>query len=93
MFPELPVYGLPLNSTPSEAFVIFLAYGINVDLNIDSKKYPRLIKRHLSQKDCGSSIYYFNWNVDILFDVLHRWHYPLPIATCHPDDPINYEHF
>ncbi|CAF4269496.1 unnamed protein product, partial [Rotaria sp. Silwood2] len=91
------------------------AYGINVDLNIDSKKYPRLIKRHLSQKDCGSSIYYcksyvivhsqidyeiyietdtlVNWNVDILFDVLHRWHYPLPIATCHPDDPINYEHF
>ncbi|CAF1215955.1 unnamed protein product [Rotaria sordida] len=131
MFPELPVSGLPLNSTPREAFVTFcnnqpkylsllivildavhhfstrpiIAYGIDVDLNIDNKKYPRLIKRRLSQKDCGPSIYFckiyaivhsqidygiyieadtlVNWNVDILFDVLHRWPYPLPLSPRH----------
>ncbi|CAF0905702.1 unnamed protein product [Rotaria sordida] len=141
MFPELPVSGLPLNSTPREAFVTFcnnqpkylsllivildavhhfstrpiIAYGIDVDLNIDNKKYPRLIKRRLSQKDCGPSIYFckiyaivhsqidygiyieadtlVNWNVDILFDVLHRWPYPLPLSPRHPDDPRNYGHF
>jgi hypothetical protein len=26
-----------------------IVYGIDVDLNIDTKKYPRLIKRRLSQ--------------------------------------------
>ncbi|CAF5160114.1 unnamed protein product, partial [Rotaria magnacalcarata] len=89
-----------------------IAYGVDVDLDLDTVRYPRLIKRRLSQKDCGPSIYFckiyaivqsqvdygiyieadtlVNWNVDILFDVLHRWPYPLPLAPRHPDDPKNY---
>jgi hypothetical protein len=140
-FPELPVSGLPLNSTPSEAFVTFcdnkpsylallnnvldsvhyfstrpiIVYGIDIDLDIDATKYPRLIKRRLNTNDCGPSIYFckihaiieskldygiyieadtlVNWNVDLLFDVLHRWPYPLPLAPRHPNDPLNYEQF
>lgn len=34
-----------------------------------------------------------NWNVDILFDVIHRWPYALPLAPRHPDDPVNYRRF
>jgi len=34
-----------------------------------------------------------NYNVDVLFDVLHVWPYPLPISPRHPDDPQNYHHF
>ena len=92
-----------------------IVYGIDVDLNIDTKKYPRLIKRRLKQTDCGQSIYFckiasivysqvdygiyveadtlVNWNVDILFDVLHQWPYALPLAPRHPDDPVNYLKF
>ncbi|CAF0752232.1 unnamed protein product [Adineta steineri] len=124
IFPVSSISGLPLNSTPSEAFVTFcnnnpkylalltnvfdsihyfstrpiIVYGTDTDLDIDIKKYPRVIKRRLSQKDCGNSIYFckfyvivhsqvdygvyleadtlVNWNVDILFDLLHRWPYP-----------------
>ena len=92
-----------------------IAYGIDVDLNIDSNKYPRLIKRRLSRKDCGRSIFFckihaiiesklnygvhleadsvVNWNVDVLFDVIHQWPYPLPLAPRHPADPQNYVKF
>ena len=34
-----------------------------------------------------------NYNVDVLFDVLHVWPYPLPLSPRHPDDPANYYHF
>lgn len=34
-----------------------------------------------------------NYNVDVLFDVLHVWPYPLPLSPRHPDDPQNYHHF
>ncbi|CAF0787096.1 unnamed protein product [Adineta ricciae] len=34
-----------------------------------------------------------NWNVDVLFDVLHQWSYALPIAPRHPNDPRNYKRF
>ncbi|CAF2845566.1 unnamed protein product [Rotaria sp. Silwood2] len=34
-----------------------------------------------------------NWNIDILFDVIRHWPYPLPLAPRHPDDPMNYLHF
>ncbi|UJR25605.1 hypothetical protein I4U23_006949 [Adineta vaga] len=89
-----------------------IAYGIDVDLNIDTKKYPRLIKRKLRRADCGPSIFFckihaivdskldygihleadsvVNWNIDILFDVVHRWPYSHPLAPRHPDDPKNY---
>jgi hypothetical protein len=92
-----------------------IAYGIDVDLDVDVNKYPRLIKRRLKKKDCGPSIYFckihaiieskldygvhleadsvVNWNVDILFDVVHRWPYPLPLAPRHPGDPRNYAPF
>ena len=92
-----------------------IAYGIDVDLNVNSSQYPRLIKRRLNRKDCGPSIYFckiyaiieskldygvhleadsvVNWNVDVLFDVVHRWPYPLPLAPRHPTDPQNYGHF
>ena len=30
-----------------------IAFGIDVDLDVDTKEYPRLIKRRISQKDCG----------------------------------------
>ena len=30
-----------------------IAFGIDIDLDIDTKQYPRLIKRRLQQKDCG----------------------------------------
>jgi hypothetical protein len=92
-----------------------IAYGIDVDLDLDVNKYPRLIKRRLNRSDCGSSIYFckilaiieskldygvhleadsvVNWNVDILFDVIHRWPYSLPLAPRHPGDPRNYVKF
>ncbi|CAF3428488.1 unnamed protein product [Rotaria socialis] len=135
------VSGPLLNSTPSEAFVVFsdnrpnylallgnlldsvhyfstrpvIAYGIDVDLALDATRYPRLIKRRLARKDCGYSVYFckiyaivhsqldygvqleadsvVNWNVDILFDVIRRWPYSLPLAPRHPDDPMNYRYF
>lgn len=34
-----------------------------------------------------------NYNVDVLFDVVRAWPYPLPISPRHPDDPQNYDHF
>ena len=30
-----------------------IAYGIDVDLNIDVAQYPRVIKRRIKQSDCG----------------------------------------
>ncbi|CAM4920436.1 unnamed protein product [Rotaria socialis] len=30
-----------------------IAFGIDVDLNIDETKYPRVIKRRIAQSDCG----------------------------------------
>ena len=30
-----------------------IAFGIDVDLDIDLKQYPRVIKRRISQGDCG----------------------------------------
>ncbi len=92
-----------------------IAYGIDVDLNVNVSQYPRLIKRRLNRKDCGPSIYFckihaiieskleygvhleadsvVNWNVDILFDVVHQWPYSLPLAPRHPGDPHNYAKF
>jgi hypothetical protein len=92
-----------------------IAYGIDVDLNIDTDKYPRLIKRRLNKADCGKSIFFckihviieskldygvhleadsvVNWNVDTLFDVVHQWPYPVPLAPRHPTDPNNYKTF
>lgn len=84
ILPGCLISGLPLNKTPSDAFVTFsnnnsgylalltnvldsvhhsstrpiIVYGIDVDLNIDTKKYSRLIKRRLSQKNCEKSIYF-----------------------------------
>ncbi|CAF0916722.1 unnamed protein product [Adineta ricciae] len=92
-----------------------IAYGIDIDLEFDSKRYPRLIQRRLNRSDCGPSIYFckihaiieskldygihleadsvVNWHIDVLFDVVHRWPYPLPLAPRHPDDPENYYMF
>ena len=36
-----------------------IAYGIDVDLNIDVKEYPRVIKRRIKQSDCGPVIGFF----------------------------------
>jgi len=32
-----------------------------------------------------------NYNIDLLFDMLHVWPYDLPLAPKHPDDPKNYK--
>jgi len=138
---ELLIYGKPLKSTPSEAFVTFannnpnylallinvldsvhyfstrpiIAYGIDVDLNLNTTKYPRLIKRRLDRAMCGEPIFFckiyaivdskidygvhidadsvVNYNIDILFDVVRKWPYPLPLAPRHPGDPVNYRKF
>jgi hypothetical protein len=34
-----------------------------------------------------------NYNVDVLFEVLHVWPYPLPLSPRHPDDPNIYADF
>ena len=34
-----------------------------------------------------------NYNIDLLFDVLHVWPYDLPLAPKHPDDPRNYRYY
>ncbi|CAF1490477.1 unnamed protein product [Didymodactylos carnosus] len=34
-----------------------------------------------------------NYNIDVLFDVLHKWPYDLPLAPRHPSDANNYWHF
>jgi len=34
-----------------------------------------------------------NYNVDILFEILHVWPYPLPLSPRHPTDPQNYGDF
>jgi len=92
-----------------------IAYGVDVDLDINVTQYPRVIKRRISQSDCGPSIFFckihavvssgveygvlmetddvVNFGIDVLFDVLHVWPYPLPISPRHPDDPRDYIHF
>ncbi|CAF4032044.1 unnamed protein product [Adineta steineri] len=32
-----------------------------------------------------------NYNIDLLFDMLHVWPYDLPLGPKHPDDPGNYK--
>jgi len=34
-----------------------------------------------------------NYNIDLLFDMLHVWPYDLPLAPKHPDDPKNYKFY
>ncbi|CAF1094811.1 unnamed protein product [Adineta ricciae] len=34
-----------------------------------------------------------NYNIDLLFDMLHHWPYDLPLAPKHPDDARNYQTF
>ena len=34
-----------------------------------------------------------NYNIDMLFDVVHAWPYPLPLSPRHPDNPENYENY
>ncbi|CAF0732944.1 unnamed protein product [Adineta steineri] len=92
-----------------------IVYGIDVDLDIDIKKYPRLIIRRLNRTGCSHSIYFckiyaiveskldygihldadslVNWNIDILFDVVHRWPYDYPLAPRHPGSQLNYNSF
>lgn len=92
-----------------------IAYGVDVDLDINTTQYPRVIKRRLAQSDCGPSVYFckihaivssgvdygvlmetddiVNYDIDVLFDVLRVWPYPVPISPRHPDDPGNYHHF
>ncbi|CAF0863299.1 unnamed protein product [Didymodactylos carnosus] len=92
-----------------------IAFGIDVDLMVNLTKYPRVIKRQISQSNCGPSVYFckllaivesnvdygvlletddvVNYNVDILFDVLHKWPYDLPLSPRHPDDPGNQQPF
>jgi len=36
-----------------------IAFGIDVDLDIDLKQYPRVIKRRIAQTECGPVIYIF----------------------------------
>ncbi|UJR24649.1 hypothetical protein I4U23_006023 [Adineta vaga] len=111
----LSIFEVLLDSIHTFSTRHIIAFGIDVDLNIDTKKYPRLIKRRISQRDCGPSVYFckihaivssnveygvlmetddvVNYNVDVLFDVLHAWPYPVPISPRHPDDPHNYFDF
>ena len=92
-----------------------IVYGVDVDVDIDLTKYPRVIKQRIDGRDCGPSIYFckikaivdsgvdygvqleadsiVNWNIDVLFDVVRRWPYALPLAPRHPTDPVNYERF
>jgi hypothetical protein len=34
-----------------------------------------------------------NYNIDLLFDMLHLWPFALPLAPKHPDDPNNYRYY
>jgi hypothetical protein len=34
-----------------------------------------------------------NYNIDLLFDMIHVWPYDLPLAPKHPDDPRNYKYY
>ncbi|CAF0916704.1 unnamed protein product [Adineta ricciae] len=92
-----------------------IAYGIDIDLDFDTKKYPRLIQRRLNKSNCGRSVFFckihaiieskldygiqidadsvVNWNIDILFDVIHRWPYSFPLAPRHPTPPNNMDSF
>ncbi|CAF0918968.1 unnamed protein product [Didymodactylos carnosus] len=92
-----------------------IAFGIDVDLMVNLTKHPRVIKRRISQSNCGPSVYFckilaiveskadygvlletddiVNYNVDALFDVLHKWPYDLPLSPRHPDDPQNQQPF
>ncbi len=47
-----------------------IVFGIDVDLNIDLKKYHRVIKRRLSQKDCGPVDFYRPLQIYIEMNVL-----------------------
>lgn len=33
-----------------------------------------------------------NYNIDLLFEMLHQWPYDLPLAPKHPNDPRNYKY-
>lgn len=92
-----------------------IVYGVDVEINVNLTKYPRVIKRQIHRQDCGPSVYFckikaivdsgldygvhleadsiVNWNIDVLFDVVHRWPYALPLAPRHPSDPENYKKF
>jgi hypothetical protein len=48
-----------------------IAFGIDVDLNVNTKEYPRLIIRRISQHDCGPVIYiYFLLFIILIFSFL-----------------------
>jgi hypothetical protein len=69
----IPVSGLPLNSTPSEAFVTFCN---------NNPKYLALLVHYFSTRPMIAYGIYIgadilvNWNVNILFGLLHRWSCP-----------------
>jgi hypothetical protein len=47
-----------------------IAFGIDVDLDIDIKKYPRAIKRRIKQSDCGPVryiVFVLNKLIEIIF--------------------------
>ncbi|CAF1281544.1 unnamed protein product [Rotaria sp. Silwood1] len=111
----LTLLNVLLDSVHSFSTRPIIVFGIDVDPDVDDKKYPRVIKRRISQSDCGPSVYFckihaivssnveygvlmetddvVNYNIDILFDVLHLWPYPFPLSPRHPDDPQNYHDF
>lgn len=43
-----------------------IVFGIDVDIDIDLKQYPRVIKRRIEQKDCGPVIYIY---LSILYSI------------------------
>ena len=49
----LALFKVLLDSVHAFSTRPIIAFGIDVDLDVDIKQYPRLIKRRIAQKDCG----------------------------------------
>jgi hypothetical protein len=49
----LALFKVLLDSVHAFSTRPIIAFGIDVDLNVDVKQYPRLIKRRIAQSDCG----------------------------------------
>jgi len=91
-----------------------IVFSIDFDLIINHTRHPRVTVKHISQRECGKSLFackllamvssnvvygvqleadaVVNYNIDLLFDMLHVWPYDLPLASKHPDDPQNYNY-
>lgn len=86
-------FDLKINSTRHSRVIIERISQKDCGSTIFACKFLAIISSEVKygvQLEADSVV---NYNIDLLFDMIHLWPYDLPLAPKHPDDPHNYQYY